>query len=160
MVAFRLRMSALVALLLSLLMGCNNGTPPTNTTAMKTNDGPEANNAEKIIDLTQPGNYVIVGRFEQLDGKQMRRVGALTIDEVRPIVERHADRSESGALIRGTPPRDGKGVTLGFVEDNPIVLRREGDVIIPWTRSGKRFDLFLWEFMKELDCVSYVETVP
>jgi hypothetical protein len=75
------------------------------------------------------------------------------------IVGRHADRTQAGEIIRGRPPRDGNGTTLGFIEGVPIVLRSEGEVHVRDGNLPGRFEDFVRDLCSELRCAACVQVV-
>jgi len=103
--------------------------------------------------------YVRFGLFEESKDGTIVRVAALNPVDVQRIVRRHADRTRGGELIRGMPPRDGNGMTLGFVEGIAVVLRAEGEVHIRGGSFPERFEAFVRDLYSELGCAACVQVV-
>jgi hypothetical protein len=111
-------------------------------------------------DVTKSGTYLRIGVFVEREDGTVVRKESLRLEDVRPIVERHADRNDSGLLIRGKPPRDGNGTTLGYVEGLPIVMRTEGELhVLEMKKPPARFEALFQELCMELRCAACLQVV-
>jgi hypothetical protein len=149
LVRFLARGFLLSAIVLS--TGCN-----------KAGETPQEIQPENIIvdeppDPAQSGTYLRIGLFKEDAKGTLTRVSALNQAEVQGILRRYADRTRAGDILRGKPPRDGNGTTLGFIEGIPIVLREEGEVHIRDGIFPDRLDGFLKDLCSELGCAACIQ---
>jgi hypothetical protein len=120
---------------------------------------PEITMIEEPPDFARIGTYLRIGLFKEVADRSILRMAALNQAEVERIVRRHIDRTRAGTVIRGKPPRDGNGMTLGFIEGIPIVLREEGEVHIPGGQLQGRLESFIRDLCAELGCSVSVQAV-
>jgi hypothetical protein len=151
-------MGCLLALLgFMLQIGCNTRDETRKKDEVPNKLEAENNMNDEAPDPAKSGTYLRIGRFEEPEEGKIVRAAALKQAEVGPIVARHADRNRSGVIIRGKPPRDGNGTTLGFVEGIPIVLRGEGELHVPEGKFSGRFERLIKDLCVELGCSSCVQ---
>jgi hypothetical protein len=120
---------------------------------------PESAMTDEPPDPARSGKYVRFGLFKEAADGKITRVAALDEADVQRIVRRHADRTRTGEIIRGKPPRDGNGTTLGFVEGIAIVLRTEGELHVGAGEFSGRFEAFVRDLFSELGCAACGQVV-